>query len=134
MRLTQAEEEVMLILWDLGEAVVRDIIGKLEDPDTPYTTVSTVVRILEKKGFVSHRVIGNTHLYYPSITKTEYLNTYLPGILQKYFNGSFTEMASFFARENDLSLKEISELIGMVEEEMDEIKENKKKDGLFKKR
>lgn len=117
-KLTKAEEEVMLILWDLGEAVVRDVISKLQDPDTPYTTVSTVIRVLEKKGFIGHRAVGNTHLYYPKITKDEYLKDLLPGIIRKYFDGSFAAMASFFARENDISMDELTELIDSVNEEL----------------
>lgn len=125
-RLTKAEEEIMLIFWEIGEGVVRDAIDRLKDPKTPYTTVSTVVRVLEKKGFLSHRAIGNTHLYYPVISKEEYLQDFFPGILKKYFGGSFAEMASFFARENDLSLKEISELIDTVGDELREKQEKKK--------
>jgi len=127
-RLTKAEEEVMLIFWRIGEGVVRDVIDRLKDPETPYTTVSTVVRVLEKKGFLSHRVIGNTHLYYPVISKEEYLKDFFPGILKKYFGGSFAEMTSFFARENDLSLKELSELIDTVGDELREKQDKNKKD------
>ena len=68
-KLTKAEEEIMLILWRLREALVRDIIRELENPETPYTTVSTIIRILEKKGFVSHKAYGNTHLYFPLVSK-----------------------------------------------------------------
>ena len=124
-KLTKAEEELMLVFWEIGEGVIRDVIKRLKDPQTPYTTVSTVVRVLEKKGFLSHRVIGNTHLYYPVISKEEYIKDFLPGILKKYFEGSFAEMASFFARENDLSLKELSELIDTVG---DELREKQEKD------
>ena len=88
-RLTKAEEEIMLIIWDLGEVIVRDVIGKLSDPGIPYTTVSTVIRVLESKGFVGHREIGNTYLYFPVVTKQEYMKDFLPGIVRKYFNGSF---------------------------------------------
>ena len=119
-RLTKAEEEIMLALWKLKETVVRDVIAELKDSNTPYTTVSTVIRVLETKGFVGHRAVGNTYLYFPLISKDKYLNDFLPGIIRKYFNGSFTELASFFARENDLSLEELSELIQVVSEELKE--------------
>lgn len=121
-KLTKAEEEVMLVLWDLGESVVRDVISRLKDPETPYTTVSTVIRVLEKKGFVDHRAVGNTYLYYPVISKNEYLKDLLPGIVKKYFSGSFAEMASFFAKENDLSMDELNELIESVGNELNENK------------
>jgi len=126
-KLTKAEEEIMLALWMLQEAVVRDVMAELNDTNIPYTTVSTVIRVLEKKGFIGHRSVGTTYLYYPLISKRKYLRDFLPGILRKYFNGSFTEMASFFARENDMSLNELSEIIEVVGEELKGKKENTKK-------
>ena len=123
-RLTKAEEEIMIALWKLEETTVRDLIAELKDADTPYTTVSTVIRVLEKKEFIGHKAIGNTYLYFPLVSKDKYLNDFLPGIIGKYFNGSFTELASFFARENDLSLEDLSELIQVVTEELKE-KQNK---------
>ena len=68
-RLTKAEEEIMLILWKLKEATIRDVMNELNEPETPYTTVSTVVRVLEKKGFVGHKAVGTTYLYHPLLTK-----------------------------------------------------------------
>lgn len=124
-KLTKAEEEVMLVLWDLGEGVVRDVISRLKDPETPYTTVSTVIRVLEKKGFIDHRAVGNTYLYYPVITKEDYLKDFLPALVKKYFGGSFAEMASFFAKENDLRMEDLNELIKSVSEELKEIKGEK---------
>lgn len=94
-RLTKAEEEVMLALWKLGEATIRDLMEKLDQPDTPYTTISTVVRVLEKKGIVDHKAVGTTYLYYPVIEKREYLKGFLTGIVAKYFDGSFSRMAAF---------------------------------------
>ena len=124
-RLTKAEEEIMLVLWDLKEAIVRDVISRLEDPDTPYTTVSTVIRILEKKGFVAHRAVGTTYLYYPVLSKKEYLKGYLGGIAKSYFDGSTSGMLTFFARESDLSIKDLKSLMEEVEAEL----ENEEKDG-----
>ncbi|MDZ7737519.1 MAG: BlaI/MecI/CopY family transcriptional regulator [Bacteroidales bacterium] len=123
-KLTKAEEEVMLVLWDLKEAVVRDVISRLEDPDTPYTTVSTVIRILEKKGFVAHRAVGTTYLYYPVMSKKEYLKGYLGGIAKSYFDGSSSGMLTFFARESDLSMKELKSLMEEVKDELGEKKKN----------
>jgi BlaI family transcriptional regulator, penicillinase repressor len=122
-KLTKAEEEVMLILWKLEEATVRDVISRLEEPDTPYTTVSTVIRVMEKKGFVKHRAIGTTYLYSPRIRKEEYMNHSLSRFMNKYFEGSFTNLASFFATENDISLRELRE---MMQEVREELKEDKK--------
>ena len=119
-RLTKAEEEVMLALWKLGEATIRDLMEELDQPDTPYTTISTVVRVLEKKGIVDHRAVGTTYLYYPVIEKREYLKGFLAGIVAKYFDGSFSRMAAFFARENDMDLNELQDVIQDIEREMEE--------------
>ena len=117
-RLTKAEEEIMLILWKLGESTIRDVMTELNQPETPYTTVSTVVRVLEKKEFVGHKAVGTTYLYYPLVPKKEYLRGYLTGIVSNYFDGSFSRMAAFFARENDLDMGELHELITEIESEL----------------
>jgi len=114
-RLTKAEEEVMLIIWRLKEVIVRDIMRELNDPEIPYTTVSTVVRILEKKGFVRHRAVGTTHLYYPLISQKTYLKGFLTNVVSNYFNGSFSNLAAFFAKETNVSLKELKEMMDEVE-------------------
>lgn len=110
----------MLALWRLKEAIVRDVIRELKDIDTPYTTVSTVVRILEKKGFVGHRAVGTTHLYYPLLSKSEYLKGYLSGIAKNYFNGSSSNLVAFFAKESDMNLDDLREMIDEVENELKE--------------
>jgi len=117
-RLTKAEEEIMLILWKLEEATIRDVMKELDEPDTPYTTVSTVVRVLEKKGFVNHKAVGTTYIYYPKLHKSDYLKGQLSGIAANYFNGSATRMAAFFARENNLSLKELRDLMEQIDAEL----------------
>lgn len=119
-RLTKAEEEIMLILWKLGESTIRDVMAELKQADTPYTTVSTVVRVLEKKKFVGHKAVGTTYLYYPLVAKKEYLSGYLSGIVSNYFDGSFSRMAAFFAKENDLDMGELHQLITEIESELKE--------------
>jgi BlaI family penicillinase repressor len=117
-RLTKAEEEIMLILWKLGESTIREVMNELSEPQTPYTTVSTVVRVLEKKEFVGHKAVGTTYLYFPLVPKKEYLRGYLSGIVTNYFDGSFTRMAAFFAKENDLDMGDLHELITDIESEL----------------
>jgi predicted transcriptional regulator len=119
-RLTKAEEEIMLILWKLGESTIRDVMTELAEPETPYTTVSTVVRVLEKKKFVSHKAVGTTYLYYPLVAKKEYLRGYLSGIVSNYFDGSFSRLATFFARENDLGMNDLHEIMSDIESELKE--------------
>jgi len=123
-RLTKAEEEIMLILWKLGESTIRDVMAELKQAETPYTTVSTVVRVLEKKKFVGHKAVGTTYLYYPQVTKKEYLSGYLSGIVSNYFDGSFSRMAAFFAKENDLDMGELHELMTEIESELKEYGNN----------
>jgi predicted transcriptional regulator len=118
MQLTRAEEQVMQILWDLGEGLVKDIRDRFDEPRPARNTVSTVVRILEKKGFVNHKSYGNVHLYFPVVSREEYSRHQLFGLLEGYFDNSFPAMASFFAREKDLSVAEMEELINETRKEL----------------
>ena len=122
MQLTRAEEQVMQILWDLGEGLVKDIRDRFGEPRPARNTVSTVVRILEKKGFVDHKSYGNVHLYFPVVSREEYSRHQLFGLLEGYFDNSFPAMASFFAREKDLSLAEMEELITETRKELSDSK------------
>lgn len=119
-KLTKAEEQVMQILWDLGEGLVKDIRDRFPDPKPARNTVSTVVRILEKKGFIGHKSYGNVHLYFPLISRTEYSRHQLFGLLESYFDNSFPAMASFFAREKDLTVAELDELLAETRKELTE--------------
>lgn len=109
--LTRAEDQVMQILWKLGKGFVKDIIELMPDPKPAYNTVSTIVRILETKGFVDHKAYGKTHEYYALITKEKYTKFYLNNLLKGYFNGSFQNLVSFFAKENKMDLKDIEKLL-----------------------
>ena len=117
--LTKAEEQIMHVLWGLEKAVVRDMLERLPDPKPAYNTVSTVVRVLEKKGFVDHKSYGTTYEYFPLISKKEYTQVYFGDFMNKYFNNSFPKMASFFAQENDLSLQELEEMMVEIRNELD---------------
>ena len=125
MQLTRAEEQVMQILWDLEEGLVKEIRERFDDPRPARNTVSTVVRILEKKGYVDHKSFGNVHLYYPVVSREEYSRHQLFGLLEGYFDNSFPAMASFFAREKDLSVAEMEELIRETRKELSANKEKK---------
>jgi len=117
-RLTKAEEEIMLILWKLGESTIREVMTELSEPQTPYTTVSTVVRVLEKKKFVGHKAVGTTYLYQPLVPKKEYLRGYLTGIVSNYFDGSFSSLAMFFAKENDMGMGDLQVILADIESEL----------------
>ena len=122
MQLTRAEEQVMQILWDMGEGLVKDIRDRFDEPRPARNTVSTVVRILEKKGFVDHKSYGNVYLYFPVVSRDEYSRHQLFGLLEGYFDNSFPAMASFFAREKDLSMAEMEELIKETRKELSDSK------------
>ena len=122
MQLTRAEEQVMQILWDMGEGLVKDIRDRFDEPRPARNTVSTVVRILEKKGFVDHKSYGNVYLYFPVDSRDEYSRHQLFGLLEGYFDNSFPAMASFFAREKDLTMAEMEELIKETRKELSDSK------------
>ena len=109
--LTKAEEEVMHIIWQLGRCLVRDVIDQLGDPDMPHSTISSVVRILEKKGFVGHKAYGKTHEYFPVITKEEYEQHGVTSLMEKYFSGSPKKLVSFLVQSEDINLKELNDLL-----------------------
>lgn len=112
--LTRAELEIMQIVWAKGNFLVRDILNCMEEPKPAYNTVSTIVRILEKKGFVSHRTYGKTYEYYPVISKREYTQQYMKGVLKNFFGGSLSSMVSFFASDSSISAKETDEIMDIL--------------------
>jgi predicted transcriptional regulator len=116
--LTKAEEQVMKILWNLKEGVVKDVVEGFDEPQPAYTTVATVLTVLEKKGFVSRKKIGNVNLFFPEISKKEYTGFQFKTLLSDYFNGSFPKMATFFAKENNLSIAELEEMLRITESEL----------------
>jgi len=109
--LTKAEDQVMQILWKLESAFVKDIVEKMPDPKPAYNTISTIVRILETKGFVDHKAYGKTHEYFPIISREKYTKFYLNNLLKGYFNGSFQNLVSFFAKENKMDVKDLEKLL-----------------------
>jgi BlaI family transcriptional regulator, penicillinase repressor len=116
--LTKAEEQVMQVLWKIKKGFVKDILEHFDDPKPAYNTVSTIVRILQDKGFVSHRAYGRTHEYYPVVTKSEYSKSHLSTFVNDYFSNSFEKMVSFFAKEKSISLKEMEEIMKIMESEV----------------
>jgi len=114
-RLTKREEQVMQVIWDLEKSLVNDIIAKLPDPNLPYTTISSIVRILEKKGFVDHKSYGKTHEYFPIISKEEYRKAQMKNFVKTYFDSSYKSVVSFFAENQDISPEELKEIIDIIE-------------------
>ncbi|MET3979432.1 BlaI family penicillinase repressor [Mucilaginibacter sp. UYP25] len=112
--LTKAEEQIMQILWQLKEGIVKDIIEKIPEPKPAYNTVSTVVRVLEGKGFLDHKAYGNSHVYFPLISEDDYKKFTFDKLMSNYFDNSYKSLVSFIADEKDLGLKELDELTELI--------------------
>lgn len=115
--LTKAEEEIMQVLWKLDAAFVKDIINQLPEPKPAYNTVSTIVRILQQKGFVDHEPRGKSHKYHPLISKEDYTKSFMKGFVKKYFSGSYQQMVSFFTKEDNLSVNELEQLLDELKDQ-----------------
>lgn len=114
--LTQRELVVLEILWDIKSGFVNDVLEKFPDPKPPYTTVSSIIRILETKAFVTHKTYGKTHEYTPCVSKVQYKKSLLKNMVSHFFEGSFDNVVSFMANENELSEKEITEISTLIEQ------------------
>src|SRR5690606_4083818 len=112
--LTKAEEQIMQILWDIEKGFVKDILERYPNPKPAYNTVSTIIRILEKKGVVGYNAYGKTHEYYPLIKKNDYKSYMLKNMVTNYFSGSFEKMVSFFAKDNNIDVHQMEELMRNV--------------------
>jgi len=108
--LTKAEEQVMQILWQLKEGIVKEMLEKMPEPKPAYNTVSTVVRVLEGKGFIGHKAYGNSHVYYPLISEDEYKKFTFDKMMTNYFSNSYESLVSFLIQEKNLSMKELDEI------------------------
>ncbi len=113
--LTRAEEQIMQVLWDLKSAFVKEVIDELPQPKPAYNTVSTIIRILETKGFVQHEAFGKSHRYSPAISKESYQNFATEKLLTGYFGSSVEQMFSYFVQKNKIDLKEADEIIKLME-------------------
>ena len=120
--LTKAEEQVMQILWHLKKGFVNDILNEIPDPKPAYNTVSTIVRRLERKGFVSYKAYGKTHEYFPLISKKDYTKGFFGGLMKNYFSNSYTALASFLANDKNISIRELENMKALMEEEIEKQK------------
>jgi len=114
-QLTKAEEEIMQLLWVEKKANVATLIEAMPDPNPAYNTVSTIIRILENKGFVGHEKEGRGYLYFPLVTKEQYSNDSMHKMMNNYFNGSFKSMVSFFVKKNDLDVKDLESILKEID-------------------
>lgn len=120
--LTRAEEQLMQILWKIKKGFIKDLIDRIPEPKPAYNTVSTFIRIMERKGFVDHTAYGKTHEYFPLISKKEYTKLYMKGFIKNYFSNSLQEMVSFFAKEDKMSISELEALLQEVKKDLEKEK------------
>ena len=113
--LTKAEEQVMLILWEMKEGLVKEVIEKMDPPKPAYNTVSTVIRVLEGKGFIDHKAVGNTHVYFPIITEEQYKHFAFDKVMNNYFENNYQSLVSFLVKEKNMDMNELDELIALAE-------------------
>lgn len=114
-KLTTKEEEIMQVLWRLKKAFVKEIIEELPEPKPHYNTVSTIVRLLVDKEYVAFKAFGNTHRYYPIISKENYTQKFMGDVMANFFDNSFKRMVTFFAEKEDLSPEELKKIINIIE-------------------
>ena len=114
-KLTNKEEEIMQILWKLEKAFVKEIMAEIKEDQPHYNTLSTIVRILEEKGFVSHNAFGNSHQYYPIVSMEDYRKKFMTNAINNYFDNSYKNLVSFFAKEEKISADELREILDMIE-------------------
>ena len=114
-KLTNKEEEVMKILWHLQKAFVKEILGEIKGEKPHYNTLSTIVRNLEEKGFVDHEAFGNTHRYFPLVTKEDYRKKFVNSAIADYYDDSFKSLVSHFAKEEKISVADLKEIIDLIE-------------------
>jgi len=119
-QLTKAEEDIMQILWQLKKAFVKEIVEQFPKPKPAYNSVSTIIRILEKKGVVGYEAFGKSHRYFPLINREEYSRKFLNTFVERYFSGSYTQLVSFFAQQKNLSLTELEVLLKELKDNKDE--------------
>jgi len=122
IELTKAEEQVMQYLWNIEKGFLKDIVEQYPDPKPAYTTVSTVVRVLVKKGAIDYKTYGKINEYFPVIKKTDYTKRFMKTMVKNFFNNSQQQFASFFTKESDLSVSELEELRKLIDQKINEQK------------
>lgn len=124
--LTKAEEQIMQYLWKLEKAFLKDIVDEFPEPKPAYTTISTVIRVLVKKGFIEFNTYGKIHEYYPAIAKSEYFSSHFKVLVKNFFNGSVSKFASHFTNGSEVNLTELEEIKRIVEQKINELKDEEK--------
>ena len=114
-KLTYQEEEAMLAIWKTGEGNVKQILDMMEEPKPPYTTLASTIKNLEKKGYLTSRLVGNSYIYKPALREADYKKNFMNGVVKNYFSDSYKELVNFFVQQKKLSPKELKEIIDLIE-------------------
>ena len=116
-KLTNKEEEIMQVLWKLEKAFVKDVLAEIKEDKPHYNTLSTIIRNLEEKGYVGYHAFGKTHQYYPIVSKEAYKERFMNTAIENYFNNSYKNVVSFFAKEEKISIDDLKEIIALIEKQ-----------------
>lgn len=119
-KLTHQEEAVMLNIWNLKECIVKDIQNAMPDPKPPYTTLASIVKNLEQKGFLNSKKYANVYVYRPRIKEEDYKKVFMSGVVKSYFEDSYKELVTFFAKEQKITTKDLAEIIALIEKGKEE--------------
>jgi BlaI family penicillinase repressor len=114
-KLSSQEEEAMQAIWKIGEGHVKLFLAAMDKPQPPYTTLASTIKNLQKKGYLTSRLVGNAYLYQPAISEADYKKKFLNGVVQSYFSNSYKELVSFFVDQKKLSAEELKEIIRLIE-------------------
>jgi BlaI family penicillinase repressor len=116
--ITKAQEDILKALWDINDGAISDVLDVLPEPKPAYNTVATVIKVLEKKGYVSHRTYGKTNVYFSVVPKKDYAHHVLKNTFKELFNGSIKQMISFFVKNKEISLQDLEELRALLDKEI----------------
>lgn len=114
-KLTPQEEEAMMMVWKTGEGVIKDYLSKYPMPQPPYTTLASIIKNLERKGFLNSKRYGSTSVYSPRVSEEEYKHKFMSGVVENYFENSYSEMVTFFAKKQKISTNELKAIIDLIE-------------------
>ncbi len=114
-KLSKSEEDLMQIVWRLGEATVGNFLEEITEPKPPYTTLASMIKNLEKKNYLTSKRYGNVYVYQPAITEENYKKAFMGNVVQDYFKNSYKEMVSFFVKDEKISAQELKEIIDLIE-------------------
>lgn len=118
IEITKAQEDILKALWEIGDGAVSDVLDVLPEPKPAYNTIATVIKVLEKKGYVNHKTYGKTNVYFPQISKKDYANHILKETVKGLYNGSVNQVVSFFVKDEKVSLNELEDLRKMLDDEI----------------